>query len=222
MLGEFFATPCAGGDRDGARAERLSAGNIARRITDDVDLVLGKFTAVLFFRAGTGKRSEFIPIVVVVGESAEFKKMPDAVVTKFELCAARDVAGEKPEHEMFSRFQSFEQLEHAGKKVSFAPGQFEREKMDVAVEKRGDVFGGRRDFVFLQDAGYNSGIGHPGDFDIVQVIFDSEAFGQRELKRLDSGAAGMNEGAVDIEKEKALSNFEFAVRHLQQINVDWL
>src|SRR5712664_1226802 len=155
MLREFFATPRSGRDRDGARAERFPASDIAWRIADDIDLIRGKFAAVLFFRAGAGKCSEFIPIVVVVGEGAEFKEVPDAVVAKFELCPARDVAGEQAEHEMFSSFQSFEQLEHAGKKLSFASRQFEREKMDVAVEKRSDVFSGRRDFVFLQDADHD-------------------------------------------------------------------
>src|ERR1700736_2821753 len=79
--------------------------------------------------------------------------------------------------------------------------------MDVTVEKRGDVFGGRWDFVFLQDADDDSGIGHAGDFDIVKIVGDFEAFGQPELERLDSGAPGMNQGAVDIEKEQALTHF---------------
>jgi len=78
---------------------------------------------------------------VVIGEGANSKKCQTPVVTKFELRAARDVAGEQAEHEMLSRFQSFEQLEHAGKKFSFAPGKFERKEMDVAIEKRGDVSG---------------------------------------------------------------------------------
>ncbi len=88
VFGELFATPGAGRDRDGARAERFPAGDIARRIADHIDLVRGKFATVLFLRACAGKCSEFIPIVVVVGEGAEFKKMPDAVVTEFELRAA--------------------------------------------------------------------------------------------------------------------------------------
>jgi len=122
MFREFFATPCAGRDRDGACAERFSAGDISWRIADDVDLVRRKFAPMLFFRARAGKCSKFVPIVVIVGEGAEFKKMPDTVMTEFELCAARDVAGEQAEHEMFSRFQSFKQLKHAGKKFSFAAG----------------------------------------------------------------------------------------------------
>ena len=47
---------------------------------------------------------------------------------------------------------ALEQFEHAGKKVSFAAGQLARKKMDVAVEKGGDIFGCRRDFMLLQNA----------------------------------------------------------------------
>src|SRR4051794_5509234 len=114
MFREFFAAPSAGRDRDGACAQRLAAGNIAGRIADDIDLVRGKFPAVLFFSAGAGKFSEFVPIVVIVGESAKFKKMPDAVVTEFELCTAGDVPSEEPKDEMLARFQLFKQFEDPG------------------------------------------------------------------------------------------------------------
>src|SRR6202011_814891 len=107
MLSQLFPAPCAGRDRDRAGAERLSAGDIARRVADDVDLVRGKFAAVLFLRPSTGKWSELVPIVVVVGEGAEFKKMPDAVVAELELRSAGDVAGEKAKHQMFSSFEFF-------------------------------------------------------------------------------------------------------------------
>src|SRR5260370_3132005 len=135
MFREFFATPRAGRDRDGARADRFSAGDISWRIADDVDLVRRKFAPMLFFRARAGKCSELVPIVVIVGEGAEFKKMPDTVMTEVELCAARDVAGEQAEHETFSRFQSFEQLEHAGKKFSFAAGVFQRNETDATFAR---------------------------------------------------------------------------------------
>src|SRR5438270_6569349 len=204
MFRQFFPAPGACGDRDGAGTERFSAGNIARRVADDVNLVRGKFAAVLFLGPGTGKRSELVAIVVIVGEGAEFKKMPNAVVVEFELCAAGNVAGEQPEDKMFSRFQLFKELKHARKKIAFATWQFEREKMDVTVKKCGDVVGGGRDFVFVQDADDDSGIGHAGDFDIVEVVLGAEALGECKLERLNPGAAGMNQGAVDVEKEEAV------------------
>ena len=78
--------------------------------------------------------------------------------------------------------------------------------MDVAIEKRGHVFRGRRNFVFLQNTDDNSGIGHTGDLDVVQIVFDLKTFGQRPFECFNTGAAGMYQGAVDVEKEKALWN----------------
>src|SRR5438309_7997433 len=74
--------------------------------------------------------------------------------------------------------------------------------MDVTIEKCGNVVGGCRDLVLFQDADHDSGIGHAGDFDIVEVVVDAKAFSQRALERFDAGAAGMNQGAVDVEKQQ--------------------
>src|ERR1700731_885054 len=175
MFREFVPAPSASRNRDGAGAERFSAGDIAGRIADDVDLIRRKFAPVLFLGPGAGKWSELVAIVVVVGEGAELKKMPDAVVAEFEFRAARNVAGEQPEDEMLAHFELIQQLKDAWQEVAFAARQFERKKMDVTIEKRGDIFGGRWDFVFLQDADDDSGIGHAGDFDIVKVVLDAEA-----------------------------------------------
>src|SRR5713101_2796386 len=95
---------------------------ISRGVSPMTSISSAENSRPCFSFARAGKCSELVPIVVIVGEGAEFKKMPDTVMTEFELCAARDVAGEQAEHETFSRFQSFEQLEHAGKKFSFAAG----------------------------------------------------------------------------------------------------
>src|SRR5947207_16009430 len=104
MLRQFFAAPGTCRDGDGACAERFSAGDIARRVADDIDLVRGKFATVLFFRAGAGKRTEFIAIAVVVGEGAESKAVPDAIMAESDLCAASDVAGKQSEDGRFSSF----------------------------------------------------------------------------------------------------------------------
>ena len=74
--------------------------------------------------------------------------------------------------------------------------------MHVTIQKRGDVFGCRRDFVFLQNAGDDAGIGHAGDFDVAEIVLDLEAFFECALERFNAGAAGMNQRAVDVEKKK--------------------
>src|SRR4029077_16068297 len=79
---KLFAAPGAGRDGDGARTERLTAGDIARGVADDVDFGRGEFAAVLFFCASPSEWSEAISILMIVGKRAELKKMPDTIVFK--------------------------------------------------------------------------------------------------------------------------------------------
>ena len=79
--------------------------------------------------------------------------------------------------------------------------------MDVAVEKSGNVFVRRRNLVFLQDAGDDAGIGHARNFDVVQVVRNLEALRQGQFERVDTCATRVDEGAIDVEKEKTLSLF---------------
>src|SRR5438477_9511215 len=166
MFSQFLAAPGAGGDGNGAGAKGFAAGDVARRIADDVDLGGGKLAAMFFFSARPGERAELVAIVVIIGKRAEFKKMPDPVMLEFQLRAARDVAGEEREHEMRARPEFLEQLKNARKQFPFPARQFERKKMHVAVEERGDVLVRRWDFVFLQNADDDAGIGHAGDLNV--------------------------------------------------------
>src|SRR2546421_8245976 len=74
--------------------------------------------------------------------------------------------------------------------------------MHVAIQECRDVFRRGRNFVFLQNANDDSGIGHAGDLDVIKLVVDLEAFLECALQRFHSSAAGMNERAVDIEKKK--------------------
>ena len=64
--------------------------------------------------------------------------------------------------------------------------------MDVTVEKSGNVFGVRRNFVLLQDADDNAGIRHPRDFDIPEIVLDSKPFFERAFQRFDARASGVD------------------------------
>src|SRR5690242_1640458 len=111
MFCEFLPTPGAGRDGDGARPEGLAAGDVTRRIADNIDLVRRKFAAVLFFRSSAGERPELVAIMMVVRERAELEEMPYTVVAEFELRAAGQVSGEKPKHDMPSSLQFLQQIE---------------------------------------------------------------------------------------------------------------
>src|ERR1700730_8192587 len=108
---------------------------------------------------------------------------------------------------MFPRFQFFEQLEHSREKFAFTSRKLFRKKMHVTIKKSGDIFGARGELVFLQNASDDSGIGHAGELDIVELVLDAETFLQCALERFHAGAARMNQRAVNVEKEKALLHF---------------
>ena len=59
---------------------------------------------MLFLGPGLRERAELIAIGVIVSERAEFKKMPDTVMSEFELSSARNVSGQKCQHDVFPVF----------------------------------------------------------------------------------------------------------------------
>src|SRR5437763_16322244 len=120
MFGKFLAAPGAGRHRNGSGAERFSAGDISWRIADNVDLLCRKFTTMPFFCPGLSERPELITIVMIIGEGAEFKKVPNAIMIELELRSPGNVAGQKSKDDMFPRFQLFQQLEHAGQQFTSA------------------------------------------------------------------------------------------------------
>src|SRR5438094_6410273 len=115
MLCKLIAAPSAGRHRDRARAERFPAGNIARCVPNHVNLRCRELAPMFLFCAGACESPELIPVAVIIGERAKFKKMPDAVVLELETRSTRDISCEQREHHMRPRFQPFKQLEHAGK-----------------------------------------------------------------------------------------------------------
>lgn len=208
MRRKFFARPRTGGDGNGARVDRFAAGNIARRIADDVNLGRTEFLAVFFPGPRLRERSKLVAIVMIVGKRAELEEMPDTIMLEFQLRAPGNVAGEKSEDEVRSRLQLFQQIQNPGQEATTGSlRKFLRKMMHVTVEKSGDVFVRSRDAMLVQNVADNAGVGHTGDLDVVQIVFNPELLAQRQFERLHAGAVGMNERAIDIKKEKALLHF---------------
>lgn len=176
---KLLTAPCPGCDGNGTGAEGFAAGDVARRIADHVDLGCGELAAMLFLCPGASNGSKPVAVVMVVGKGAEFKEVPDAIVFQFQLRTARDIPGEKRQHQMRPRLQSFEQVEHAWKELARPARQFEREKMHITVQKGADVFVRIWNLMFVQDADDDSRIGHARDFDVLKIIGDAEALGER-------------------------------------------
>ena len=54
--------------------------------------------------------------------------------------------------------------------------------------------------MLVQYADNDAGIGHPGDFDVVQIVIDTETFFESRFKRMQTRAAGVDQRPIDIEK----------------------
>jgi len=61
--------------------------------------------------------------------------------------------------------------------------------------------------MLVEDAQDDARIRHTCDLDIFQIIINIEAFFERAYERLDTRAAGVDQRAVDVEKQKAFLRF---------------
>ena len=76
--------------------------------------------------------------------------------------------------------------------------------MQVAVQERAHVFVSGGDVMFLEDAEHNSRVGHARDLDIMEIVIDSEPLSECKYQRVDARAAGVDQRAVDVEKQQPL------------------
>ena len=61
--------------------------------------------------------------------------------------------------------------------------------------------------MLVEDAQDDARIRHTCDLDIFQIIINTEAFFERAYERLDTRATGVDQRAVDVEKQKAFLCF---------------
>src|SRR5436309_1884793 len=200
IFGKSIATPGAGRHGDCARAQGLATSNIARRIADYIDLGGGELAAVSLICARASERSEPVTISMIIGERAKFKKVPDTVMLELELRAAGYIASKKRQHGMRPRLEAPKQFQNARKQFAFATWQFERKKMHIAIQEGAHVFVRRGNFVLVQYAGDDARVGHAGDFDVVQIVSNTETFFESRFKRMHTRAARMNQRSIDIKK----------------------
>ena len=90
---QSFARPTASRNRNGACAECVSTGDIVIGIADDIDIGRIEVVTMLSLSAFSGKSAEFVSIVMVIRESAEFKEIPETVMLKLEPCALLEIPG---------------------------------------------------------------------------------------------------------------------------------
>ena len=90
---QSFARPTASRNRNSARAKCVSTGDIVIGIADDIDIGRIEVVTMLSLSAFSGKSAEFVSIVMVIRESAEFKEIPKTVMLKLEPCALLQIPG---------------------------------------------------------------------------------------------------------------------------------
>src|SRR5438270_8517815 len=68
---QSFARPTASRNRNGARAKCVSTGDVVIGIADDIDIGRIEVVTMPSLSPFSGKSAEFVPIIVVIRESAE-------------------------------------------------------------------------------------------------------------------------------------------------------
>ena len=105
---QSFARPTASRNRNGARAKCVSTGDVVIGIADDIDIGRIEVVTMPSLSPFSGKSAEFVSIMMVIRESAEFKEIPETVMLELKPCALLQIPGQKGEHNIGLRFQSFE------------------------------------------------------------------------------------------------------------------
>ena len=154
-------------------------------------------------RALLRKGSEKIAIVMVIGEGAEFEKIPNAVVRELKLRAATQIAGQKSKHILRTGLQTGQQFSNAGQKRSLPLRQLIDQKFKILLEKGGRIFLGHSDIQFAQNLVDDAGISPARNFDAGKIVGHPEFVPKHRFERSDAGPLGIDKSAVDVEEEEA-------------------
>lgn len=206
-----LARPAAGGNRDRARAEGFAAGDIVSGVTNHIDAGCIKIVAVFFARTPMSKSAELIAVVMIIGEGAELEEMPEMVVFEFQLRAASEVTGEKCQHDVLMRLQATKQLRDSRQDATARTRQLVHQTIDVNLRQSRHVLVVRRSIIFAQNIANDRAVGFSGDLEVAQIIVGTEMPLHHFAQRDHAGAARIHEGAVDVEKKKALLHFRSTI-----------
>lgn len=214
MRTKLFQRVASGCHRDGARADGFSAGDVVRRVADDEHLVRDKLPAVVGGGTAQRVRSELVAILGVVCKGAEGEWRPETEMAEFDLCAKLQVAREQalrdvgPVGDLTDDFGDSSQ--HAGTRIVHFVG----ETFQVSIQKTSDIRGQSAAKMMFQDGASDPNVRAPKIFEPGKIVVDAEFALQREFEAAFAGAAGVDQGAVDIPEQKCLhvKNFILAGR----------
>ena len=92
MCGEFFAGVMSCGHGDGDSSKDFAALDVARGVTDDIDVIGREGFTMESDGAGLGDGAEFVADVVIIGKSSKGEVVPDSVVSQFDFGTSDEIA----------------------------------------------------------------------------------------------------------------------------------
>ena len=216
MRTKLFQRVATGRHRDGACANGFSAGDVVRCVADDEHLVRDKFPSMV--GGGTAQRMwpELVAIFRIVGKSAERESRPETEMAEFDLRANLQVARQqalcdvRPASDVVDDFGDTGQ--HASPRIVHFVGQ----TFQVSIEKALDICGRGAAEMMFQNRARDPQICASKVFEPGEIVVDAELAFEREFEASFAGAAGVDQGAVDIPEQKCLhvKNFILAARSM--------
>jgi len=188
---------------------RLPAGHVARRVTDDDDVAAGKGASGLFLGAAGGHGDEPVAVSVVAAEGAgrgvENVRQPRAA--ELEMGRAFEIAGKQAQQQVLVLRESAEEMRRAGECFDALLGDGDGQPFGVAVEHAlgegvevGPAVVGKA--VFFQQVADDLRVGLSGKREPARVDGGAGHVAEGVLDGFASGAEGVHEGTVDVEKQE--------------------
>lgn len=190
-------------DREDIGSDGATAFHIKRRVANDDNFFAAQSSPVQTRPACVCRVRNLIAILVIVGKCAKFKLLPQIEVAQFDFRAEPDVAGQQTERwRLWQRLQIPDQFPDAGTRGGFALGQDVVEPENVTLEETLKMRRIWFDVVQPEKLPHQAHIRAPGELHFLRAVKDAELSRECFGKRLDARAAGVNEGAINVEKDE--------------------
>ena len=124
------------------------------------------------------------------------------MMRELDLGSAFQITGQQTLGDIAAAAQSFDQRRYARQYVGSGIREFGRQGLQVSIEKVREIVRRVRHGKFREDAACNPAVGAPGQFDVFQRSLDSEDGVQRRDESAFAGAAGDDQGAINIPQDQ--------------------
>lgn len=204
MRTKLFQRVTSGCHRDGARTDGFSASDVVRRVANDEHLVRDKLLAVVGGGTAQCVRPELVAILGVVGKGAEGKGRPEAEMAEFDLRTHLQIAREQALRDAEPIGDLADDFGDAGQHTRARIVHFFGETFQVSVEKTSDICGRNAAEMALQNGAGDPKVCASKVLEPGEIVVDAKLAFQCEFEAALAGAAGVDQGTVDIPKQKCL------------------